>query len=96
MTGPEPRHLFVLLYTYVENMLERRVPHREGHLALIAEWHADGRIVMGGALGDPPTEGLIVFDVGDAATVEAFVAADPYVAAGLIASHRVKPWTVVV
>jgi hypothetical protein len=53
-----------------------------------------GRLVMAGALGDPPSEALIVFR--DAADAEAFVARDPYVAGGVVASWRVEPWNVVV
>jgi len=44
----------------------------------------------------PPTWGAIAFAVDDPAEVEAFVEADPYVAAGLVTSWRVEPWTVVV
>ena len=63
-------------------MAERRAPHREAHLALIAAFHGDGRIVMGGAVGDPPHAGLIVFRTAEAAS--AFVEADPYGEAGLV------------
>lgn len=84
-----------LFYDYVEDIVERRAPHREQHLALLNEWRADGRIVMGGALGDPPHGALLVFRVEDAAQVEQFVAADPYVANGLVTARRVEPWAVV-
>jgi uncharacterized protein YciI len=50
---------------------------------------------MGGALGDPPHGGLIVFDVDDESVVEQFAAADPYVLAGLVTARRVEPWHVV-
>ena len=93
--GTEPRRLFLLVYEYVEDMVERRAPFRDGHLALVAEWHADGRLVMAGGVGDPPAQGLLVFDVDDPAVVEEFVAADPYGPPGLVVSHRVEPWTVV-
>jgi uncharacterized protein YciI len=88
------RHL--LLYEYVtENLLERRAPHREGHLALIREWTADGRILMAGAVGDPPTGAVIVFDSDNPAEAERFTSLDPYVANGLVTSWRVEPWSVV-
>jgi uncharacterized protein YciI len=90
-----PERLYVLHYDYVEDVVGKRAPHREAHLALVGEWHADGRIVMAGAVGDPPTGALIVLRVADPAEAEAFVAADPYVAAGLVTAHRVEPWTVV-
>jgi uncharacterized protein YciI len=50
---------------------------------------------MAGALGDPPHGGLLVFRVEDPAEIDEFVAADPYVAAGIVASRRVEPWNVV-
>jgi uncharacterized protein YciI len=86
---------FALFYDYVPNIVERRAPHREAHLALYRRWQEDGRLLMGGAVGDPPHGALIVFTVDDAAEVEEFAAADPYVAAGLVTARRVEPWAVV-
>jgi uncharacterized protein YciI len=85
----------VLFYDYVENVVERRAPYREDHLALVGQWKADGKVVSGGALGQPPTGAMIVFEVDDPAEVEAFVAKDPYVLNGMVTAHRVVPWTVV-
>ena len=82
-----------LFYDYVENVVERRAPYRAAHLELFGAWRADGRIVMGGAVGDPPHGALIVFR-GDA-DVEEFVRADPYVANGIVTGRRVEPWAVV-
>jgi uncharacterized protein YciI len=89
LTGPHP----LLVYEYVPDMSERRAPHREGHLALIAAHKADGRILLAGAVGDPPRGGLLVFRPGE--DPQAFIDADPYVAAGLVVAHRVEPWTLV-
>ena len=91
MTGP---HL-LLLYDYVEDILERRVPHREAHLARIAEWIDAGRMTMAGALGDPPTGGAFVLPGADPAEAERFAEGDPYVLAGLVTGRRILPWTVV-
>jgi uncharacterized protein len=91
VTGP---HL-ILFYDYVEDVVERRAPHREAHLALVAEWVEAGRITMAGALGDPPTGAALVFRGDDPAEAERFAEADPYVAAGLVTARRVVPWTVV-
>jgi len=88
------RH-FALFYDYVPNIVERRAPHRPAHLELYRQWRADGRLVKGGAIGDPPHGALIVFSVEDAAAVEDFVALDPYVAEGLVTAWRVEPWAVV-
>lgn len=91
MAGPV--RLTALFYDYVEGIVELRVPHREGHLKLIEDFTADGRMVIAGALGDPPHSGLLVFRSEQAA--EEFVAADPYVAAGLVAERRAESWNVV-
>jgi uncharacterized protein YciI len=84
-----------LFYDYVENALEARVPHRDGHLAAIKRYTDDGLIAMAGALGDPPHGGLLIFRGDDPAVAERFVAEDPYVAGGVVTRWRVEPWTVV-
>ena len=85
----------VLFYDYVEDILERRPAHREAHLAHIGAWTADARVLMGGALGDPPHGAAIVFACPPEQVAD-FAAADPYVTAGLVTSWRVVPWNVVV
>ena len=85
----------LLLYVYVENILERRAPYRDGHLALINAWKESGRLLMAGPLGDPPTGAAFVFQVSELAEVEEFAAADPYIAAGLVTSHSLERWKLV-
>lgn len=89
-TGP---HL-ILFYDYVPDIVERRAPHREAHLARIGEAVGAGRIVLAGALGDPPTGAAIVFAGARPGDVEAFADGDPYVLNGLVTARRVVPWTV--
>jgi len=85
---------YILFYDYVDDILERRGPHREAHLAGIHAGREDGRIVMAGPLGaDPPYGAAIVFT--DQAAAEAFAKADPYVANGLVTNWRVDSWAVV-
>lgn len=93
MAGPAEHH--ILFYEYVEDMVDRRAPYRETHLARIRAERDAGRVVMAGALGDPPHGAAIVFRGVDRNAVEAFAAADPYVKAGLVTSRRVEPWNVV-
>jgi uncharacterized protein YciI len=88
-----PETLQILQYEYVADMAEKRAPHRQAHLDLIAAYHGDGRIVMAGAVGDPPHAGLLVFRSADDAA--AFRDADPYGEAGLVLEATVEPWTVV-
>jgi uncharacterized protein len=86
----------VLIYEYVkENVLERRAPHRATHIGMVREWMGDGRLLMGGALGDPPHGAHLVFASDSPADAEEFASNDPYVANGLVTSWRVEPWNVV-
>ena len=90
---PQLERRWALIYDYVEDAAAARAPHRPAHLTLYAEWREAGRLLMGGALGDPPHGALIVFaNDGDA---EAFAAIDPYVANGVVTRWRVEPWDVV-
>jgi len=90
-TGPHS----LLLYDYVADVLERRAPHREAHLARIAQWIDDGGLLMAGALGDPPTGAAFVFGDVPRSEIERFADGDPYLTAGLVTARRVLPWTVV-
>ncbi len=90
-----PERLQLLFYDYVDDIVDKRGPHRDAHLAHIAHWKDDGRVVMAGAIGDPPHGGVLAMRVDDPATVEEFVADDPYNKAGLVKEWRVEPWTVV-
>jgi len=85
--------LHLLVYEYVEDMTERRAPHRDAHLALIQRYRADDRLVIAGGIGVPVHGGLLAFR--EATDADAFAAEDPYKAAGLIVSSRVEPWAVV-
>jgi uncharacterized protein YciI len=86
----------VLFYDYVEDVVARRAPHRAAHLELLQGEIDAGRVVMGGALGDPVSGAAIVFTGDDAGAVERFVSRDPYVREGLVTGHRVVPWNVAV
>ena len=89
-----PERLHLLFYDYVEDIAAKRGPHRPDHLAHIDKWKATGRLVMAGAVGDPPHGGVFVFRVEDPVDIDAFADADPYVAAHLVTGRRIEPWTV--
>ena len=91
-----PDRLHLLIYDYVEDVVDKRGPHRAGHLQMgddLARRGASRR--WAASIGDPPHGGVLVFRVEDAAEVEAFARADPYVENGVVTSYRVEPWTVV-
>ena len=87
---------WVLLYDVVPDYLERRGAFRDEHLGLARAAHDRGELVMAGALADPADGAILVFRGDDRSAAEAFAGADPYVRNGLVASWRVRPWTVVV
>ena len=82
---------YLLLYEYVEGMLERREPHRAAHLERIEAEREAGRILLSGPY-DPPSGAMIGFGDVSRDQVEAFATADPYFEAGLITSWRVEAW----
>jgi uncharacterized protein YciI len=90
----------LLMYDFVPDYLERRVPLREEHLRLLREAHARGEVPLAGA-HDDPTDGtydgaVIVFKTNDRAVIQRFVDADPYVKNGLVTRSRVRRWNVMI
>lgn len=85
----------LLLYVYVEDIAERRGPHREEHLRRIRAEKDAGRILMAGAIGDPINGGAMAWSGATPTEIEAFAQGDPYMAAGLIRSYRIEPWNLV-
>ncbi len=92
---PETPSDQLLLYSYVEDVLERRGPHREAHLAHLQAERDAGRLLIAGAYGDPVRGAAIGFHEVTRDQVERFVAEDPYQRAGLIVSHEIHPWKLV-
>ena len=86
---------FALTYEVVDDFVDRRLPFRPAHIKEVRDAHARGELIMAGALGEP-AGALLVFRAADKSTAEHFAKADPYVKNGLVASWKVRPWTVVV
>ena len=87
----------VLEYTYEDNSLETREKYRADHLR--AGWEAveRGELLLGGAVGEGPFTGLLIFAGENALeAARAFAAADPYVTAGVVTSWAARPWTTVI
>jgi uncharacterized protein YciI len=86
----------VLEYTYADHYLQTREQYRSDHLRLGWEAVERGELLLGGAVGDGPFTGLLIF-AGDNAleAAKAFAAADPYVTGGVVNSWTARPWTTV-
>ena len=87
---------YILHYEYVDNILEKRQPFRNEHLALLNHYVSKGEVLLGGALCDPVDSSITVFQVKNRSVVEKFVAQDPYVNNGLITNWQIREWNVVV
>ena len=89
---------YLLRYDYIQDVLEKRIPHREGHLDLAKQMIAEGTCLSGGPTGErnmeAPTGALLIFTDYDAAKI--FVDKDPYVQNGIVTSHSIEEWNVVV
>lgn len=86
----------LLTLEYVDDMLEKRGPHREEHLAGARRGFDAGEIVMAGALTDPVDAGVFVFKNVSEERVKEFAEADAYVRAGLVPKYTIRNWMVVV
>ncbi|KAL9191230.1 hypothetical protein ACHAXT_000936 [Thalassiosira profunda] len=93
-----PPTRYLLNYEYIPDVLEKRGPHREGHIGLAKDMIEEGTCVSGGPTLVPgegvPNGALFVFTTKEAA--EKFVAGDPYVSNGIVTGHSIAEWSVVV
>jgi uncharacterized protein YciI len=87
---------FLLFYQFVPDYLERRPLHRSEHLRLAWQAHERGELILAGALAEPADAAALLFEGENDAAARAFVAADPYVKAGLVTAWSVRPWMTVV
>jgi uncharacterized protein YciI len=82
---------FVLWGTYCANVLERRTPYREEHLAGLQRLKDQGVLLTLG-----PTEGCThvfgIFEAADQATVEQLVKGDVYWRQGIWTAVEIHPW----
>ena len=83
---------YLLFYEVVDGYAERRLPHRESHLAHARQAVARGELVLGGPLANPLDMAVLLFSAESPAAVEAFALADPYVLNGLVARWYIREW----
>jgi uncharacterized protein YciI len=90
-----PPKCFLLTYKYVADILERRGPYREAHLAAASAQCAAGKMLLAGAFLEPTDGAAFVFTShATRAGIAEFVASDPYVLAGLVTAHECREWAV--
>jgi uncharacterized protein len=92
-----PAKQYLLRYDYIPDVLEKRGPHREGHLGLAKKLIDEGKCLSGGPTGPvdvsvPPTGALFIFT--DVESAKMFVQEDPYVSNGIVTGHSIEEWNV--
>jgi uncharacterized protein YciI len=83
-------HHWLLTYDLAPDYLERRTAYRTAHLALAQEAVARGDLLLGAE------QAMLLFQAETAAAAQAFAAADPYVAEGLVIRWTIRKWITVV
>ncbi len=86
---------YAVTYGYVPDILERRQPYREEHLARIREGIDSGSVLVVGVLADPVDSALLILRAANPGEIYAWVGDDPYATAGLIQSVTVREWNIV-
>ena len=91
--------LFSIVCTDAPNSLEQRLAVRPQHVARLQALHAEGRLVLAGpnpVEHDDPSQGftgsLLVLEFADRASVDAWLADEPYTLAGVYSSVVVSPF----
>lgn len=87
---------YALIYDLVDGYIEQRATFRAAHLALAAQSHKRGELMLAGAFADPADKALLIFRANDKSVAEQFAKDDPYVINGLVKRWEVRAWTVVI
>jgi uncharacterized protein YciI len=92
---PAAQPHFLLIYEVGPDFLQRRLQHRNEHLALAWRAADAGELVLAGALEEGTGQAFLLFR-GSREAATRFAQADPYVREGLVRQWRVAQWHTVV
>lgn len=82
-------------YAY-DDRSDDRDRHRPAHREYLNGLLATGDLLTYGRYDDDGAPGaLLVCEADDVSAVEALIAGDPFVAAGLVPEHRIRRWAAV-
>jgi uncharacterized protein len=90
----EPTKQYILRYDYIPEVLERRGPYREEHLALAKRSCISGGPTASTKNPSIPIGALFIFP--DAHSATSFVDSDPYVSAGIVTGFSIEEWSVAI
>ncbi|WP_164704397.1 YciI family protein [Blastococcus litoris] len=81
----------VMTYRAVEDFLPLAQQHGPAHVARLQEFSARGELLMVGTFDEPMNgDAMGIFTTREAA--EEFIAGDPFVVNGVVASWTLRPW----
>ncbi len=91
--------LFTVSCTDAPNSLEKRLEIRPKHLERLKALHAEGRVILAGPCPKNPEDlsqgffgSLLVLDFSDRASLDAWLAEEPYLLEGVYSHIDVKPF----
>ena len=82
---------YVLWGSYCEDVVNKRAPYRESHLAGLAQQKADGILVTIGPTQDL-TKVFGIYEANDQQQICQLIEADPYWVNGIWTEYQVKEW----
>ena len=82
---------FVMWGSYCADVIDKRAPYREAHLARLAQQKADGILVTIGPTQDL-TKVFGIYEASDESMVRSLIEADPYWINGVWTEYQVKEW----
>lgn len=82
---------FVVIGHYCADVLEKRAPYREAHLAGLQAQKEQGILVTIGPTKDL-TLFVAIYEAESAADVEALITSDPYWQGGVWTDYDIKEW----
>lgn len=92
----DSRSTFLVLYTYVPDMEQRRTAHRADHLAWLRGLAEAGTMVFAGAVQDPVDTAVLVLRGENIHEVRRVLLDDPYALANLVVGVVVRPFGIAV
>jgi uncharacterized protein len=82
---------YVLFGSYCENVVEKRAPHRDAHLAGLKQQQESGVLITLGPTQDL-TQVFGIYEAENEAIVRSLIENDPYWKNGIWTDYNVKEW----
>ncbi|MBI4587120.1 MAG: hypothetical protein HY717_24170 [Planctomycetes bacterium] len=87
---------YAAIFTFVPDIMERRLPYREAHLKHFYELRDAGKILLAGPWADPYDGALVVFRAESPDEVERLIQEDAYYQARLWTNILIREWDMVI